>query len=572
MLTQGEVILGKSEKSDDRARAARPSTGAARTRFWAPLATIGAAAFVAEIPFFFFGTPSGHDVEFHLYSWLEVLSQWKHGVPYPRWAALAHFGYGEPRFLFYPPASWTLGGLLSMIFPWTVAASVYIWLALVAAGVSMFLLGRRWLDQRSAIFAATLYAVNPYHLVIVYWRSAFAELLASCLLPLLLLLVLRAAEGEWRVIVPLSLVLAAAWLTNAPAAVMIHYSLALLVLLLAWQRRSARVVLVALGAVALGACLAAFYLLPAIYEQKWVNIGEAVSAGSRPQDNFLFIHTTDRDHDAFNRIISWVAVLEIVVTIAAAWAAKSWREKNRGLWSALLGWAVVCSIVMFPVTAPLWRFLPKLEFMQFPWRWLLCLSMMFVIFLTVGVRRWWTRAVVCLVAIAVIAVAWHRILPPWWDNASDLREMQDNMADEIGYEGTDEYTPAGADPAAIDKDARKVTVDGPARAAIRVVRWDPEFKTFTAEMSAPDQVALKLFPYPAWQVEVNGRVVQTSARPETGQMLVPVVAGMNRVQVRFTRTWDRTVGGWISILTILGMLARSVVLARKRRRIESLSH
>ncbi|MGA2746223.1 MAG: hypothetical protein ABSE44_16120 [Candidatus Sulfotelmatobacter sp.] len=68
---------------------------------WSPLLAIGAAAFAVEIPFFFFGTPSGHDVEFHLYSWLEVLAQWKQGIVYPRWAALAHFAYGEPRFVFY---------------------------------------------------------------------------------------------------------------------------------------------------------------------------------------------------------------------------------------------------------------------------------------------------------------------------------------------------------------------------------------------------------------------------------------------------------------------------------------
>src|SRR5580692_9690935 len=43
---------------------------------WAPLMSIAVAAFAVEIPFFFLGTPSGHDVEFHLYSWLEVLSQW----------------------------------------------------------------------------------------------------------------------------------------------------------------------------------------------------------------------------------------------------------------------------------------------------------------------------------------------------------------------------------------------------------------------------------------------------------------------------------------------------------------
>jgi uncharacterized membrane protein len=118
------------------------------------------------------GTPSGHDVEFHLYSWLEVLSQWKHGIIYPRWAALANFGYGEPRFIFYPPLSWTLGAVLTAIFPWPLVASIYIWIVLVAAGVSMFLLAREWLDRRDATFAAVLYAVNPYHLVIVYWRSA----------------------------------------------------------------------------------------------------------------------------------------------------------------------------------------------------------------------------------------------------------------------------------------------------------------------------------------------------------------------------------------------------------------
>ena len=157
---------------------------------WTTLLSIAAAAFAVELPFFFLGTPSGHDVEFHLYSWLEVLSAWKQGIVYPRWAALAHFAYGEPRFIFYPPASWTLGATLSAIFPWIVVSDIYIWLALVAAGVSMFMLARRWCDRRDATFAATLYAVNPYHLVIVYWRSAFAELLAASLLPLLLLLLL----------------------------------------------------------------------------------------------------------------------------------------------------------------------------------------------------------------------------------------------------------------------------------------------------------------------------------------------------------------------------------------------
>jgi len=549
-LSVEEDTLGRSG-SISRARNSSENS----SLWWKPLASIASIVLAAEIPFFFLGTPSGHDVEFHLYSWLEVLSQWKHGILYPRWAALAHFGYGEPRFVFYPPASWTLGILISKVVPWTIATPVYIWLVLVLSGISMFVLARQWFDRSGATFAAVLYAVNPYHLVIVYWRSAFAELLASCLVPLLVLLIWKMAEDERRTFIPLGLLLAAAWLTNAPAAVMIHYSLALLIVFFAWRGRSPRLLLIAAGAVMLGLCLSAFYLLPATYEQKWVEIANAVSAGSRPEDNFLFVHTTDADHDAFNRLISWIAVLEVILIFLAAAFGKIWHQDKRELWKALALWALVCCVFMMPLSLFLWNLLPKLQFMQFPWRWLLCLSMVLTIFVTVGLRRWWQRAAICVLSIIVVVLGWRYIQAPWWDTAADLREMQDNVVTGAGYEGTDEYTPLGADPSAIDKNARKVTAVGAAHAAIDVLHWDAESRIFTVQLSAPDQVALRLFRYPAWRAFVNGSEVETAAREGTGQMLVPLSAGMNRVEIRFVRTWDRTVGGWISVCAAAGVIS-----------------
>ncbi|MFZ0201291.1 MAG: 6-pyruvoyl-tetrahydropterin synthase-related protein [Candidatus Sulfotelmatobacter sp.] len=545
-----ETKLSATTKSGE---AGKVASARSNKLTWAPLLSLAAAAFAVEIPFFFLGTPSGHDVEFHLYSWLEVLSQWKQGIIYPRWAALAHFGYGEPRFIFYPPASWTLGAFLSLIFPWVVVSDIYIWLVLVAAGISMFLLARQWLDLRDATFAAVLYAVNPYHLVIVYWRSAFAELLASSLLPLLLLLLLRMDEKNRRVPIFLAFLLAASWLINAPAAVMVHYSVALLLVVIAWQRRSPRVVLAGLAAIVLGAALAAFYLLPAIYEQKWVNIAQAISPGARPLDNFLFVHTTDVDHDAFNRVISWVAVIEILVTIVAAWFARRWRARARNseLWYSLAVWATASILLMLSVSNPLWTILPKLRFMQFPWRWMLCLGVPFTLFTAFGVRKWWARVALYAAMLCILVWVWQHFQPPWWDNKADLREMQDNMETGVGYEGTDEYTPTGADPSAVDKDARRVSVDGPAHAAIRVTDWSVQRKVFTAEMSAADHLVLHLFNYPAWRAEVNGRPVQPGTRDGTGQMLVPVEAGSNQVQIIFTRTWDRRAGGWLSLAALL---------------------
>jgi len=337
---------------------------------------------------------------------------------------------------------------------------------------------------------------------------------------------------------------------------MIHYSLALLLVTIAWQRRSPRVLMVGAAAVLLGAALAAFYLLPAVYEQKWINIAQAVSPGSRPLDNFLFVHTTDAEHDAFNLLISWVAAMEILLTLAAAWVARGWGSRNRLLWYTLTIWAVACGLLMLAITNPLWEVLPELRFMQFPWRWMLCLGVPFTLLLTFAVKRRTARALLYLAMLGVLAFVWHQFQPPWWDTAADLREMQDNMTTGKGYEGTDEYTPAGADPSSIDQDARRVTVDGPAHAAIHVSQWDAEEKMLTAKMSAPDNLALRLFNYPAWRVEVNGQTVSAATREGTGQMLIPVSAGANRVQITFTKTWDRTWGVWISLLTlILAVLA-----------------
>src|SRR5216683_8023588 len=278
--------------------------------------------FLAITPFFWRGSPSGHDFEFHMFSWMEVLGQWKQGIIYPRWAALAHWGYGEARFLFYPPASWTVGATLGALLPWKLVPGAYCWIVLTLAGAAMYRLAREWLRAADALFTAVFYALNPYHLLIVYWRSAYAELLAAALLPLLLLCLLRLKEPGFRPTLWLSLTLAAAWLTNLPAAVMIHYSVAGLATLLAVQNRSWRPLLRTALAVALGAGLAAFYLLPAIYEQGWINLSEVLSPGVRPQDNFIFTTIADTDHNRFNLLVSTIALAEIGVLVFAIWFSR----------------------------------------------------------------------------------------------------------------------------------------------------------------------------------------------------------------------------------------------------------
>ena len=511
-------------------------------------------SFAAVAPFLYLGIPSGHDFEFHMNSWMEVHQQWQEGVFYPRWAALAHSGYGEARFLFYPPASWMLGSFLGLFLPWKMVPGAYIWIVLSLSGLSMFCLARCWLEWRDAVFAAALYAVNPYHLVIVYWRSALAELLAGVLLPLLLLWILRLEERRWRAVIPLGLVVAVAWLTNAPSAVMVNYSLGLLVVVLAVRQKSARPILFGVAAAAIGIALAAFYVLPAAYEEKWVNISQVLSPGVQPADNFLFTTLSDADHNHFNRLVSLVAVAEMVWLALAIWFSKK-RTRTPTLWTAMTTWGAATVLVMFSFTSLLWNHLPQLKFVQLPWRWLLCLNVSLVLLFVIACQRWWMRLLGYTALLAVLVFVWHRVQPPWWDHASDVELMHRAMLSGDGYEGTDEYVPINADSYEIDKSARKATLDGPGRARIRIEKWDAEDKKFSADVTEPTQLVLRLFNYPAWQVQVNGRPVETKTHDTTGQIIVPVKAGSNEVTVHFARTWDRITGGWVSIVTAVVVFA-----------------
>ncbi len=534
--------------------------------FGVPLLTIALTAFAIFIPTFFLGIPSGHDFEVHMNSWMEVLTQWRLGIFYPRWAALAHFGYGEARFIFYPPASWMLGAALGAFLPWKIVPGVYQWIALTLSGCSMFLLARRYLPRRDAIFAAALYAANPYYIVIVYWRSALAELLAGALLPLLLLVVLRlkkpSGENDKKAILPLALIVAAAWLTNVPAAIMLTYSLALLLVAAAILRRSIRPLAVGAAALVVGLALAAFYIVPVLYEQKWVEIAQVLSPGVRPQDNFIFTSLHDPDHDSFNLLISLVSTAELVLLAIFSWMSCPWRTRARELWWMLIAWSAACAFLLSFLSLLLYRFLPELEYVQLPLRWLLCLNVGFALLATMATRRWWIRALACLVMLAVLTFVWHRVQAPWWDTEGDVAEMLDNQRTGVGYDGIDEYVPNGVDVYEIKKDARRVTFDGPGSARIRISRWDPESREFSAILSHSGKLVLKLFRYPAWSVEVNGHPVTSEARRITAQVVIPVEAGENQVQITFTRTRDRKIGGYISLLTVILILG--VLIANRR--------
>jgi hypothetical protein len=534
-----------------------------------PVVCCCGASILILVPFFLFGTASGHDFEFHAASWLDAAAQWKEGILYPRWTAWANHGFGEPRFIFYPPLSWVLGAALTLLFPAAAVPMIFIALIQTLAGFSAYTLLRQLAARRAALLGAVFYAVNPDALLMIYIRSDFAEQLACALFPLLLLFALYVCEWlessrpHLKNVAAFACLYAGVWLCNAPAGVIVSYALALLIVCAAVTRHSWRILLRAGAGLVLGLGLASFYIVPAAYEQRWVDIGQALSSGLMPAQNFLFTAMDDVEHTWFNWIASFCAVcLILLLAVAALLSRRFTKDKTawngrRSLFGALLIVGTAATVLMMRWTLPLWNHLPKLRFVQFPWRWMSIVALVAACFLAALVekRRGWI--VVAVILLLTIPLARFLVRNTWWDT-DEMPTMSDAIPSGTGFDGTDEYDPLGDDHYALPTNApltkmlpSEQSSSGAPPAKVTVQKWTTEQKEIRVQSETPERIALRLLNYPAWRVEVNRKLIQPERMDDYNQMVVPVGAGQSEIRVWFRRTADRTIGDVVSIVSAL---------------------
>ena len=528
------------------------------------LAVVG----IAVLPLAWRGTSCGQDFDFHLQNWLETARSWHQGVLNPHWAASANYLAGEPRFVFYPPLSRFLGAALGCVLPWAWTPLAFVLVALLGAAWSFRAMAREWAGDDNAAVAACLYVLNPYMMFLVYERAALAELLAAVWIPLLVLYGLRQAKS-W---LPLTLTVAAVWLTNAPAGVMGCYLLALLVAVAAVQQRSWKLVARAACAVPLGLGLAAYWLAPAIYEQRWVQIDRAIGPLMRVQDSFLFGYARlagspdelfDLNyHNQVLRLASWVVVALMGATLIFAWIA---RRRKSPVWLPLVvAGAAVCAL-QFRWSGMVWRLAPKLEFLQFPWRWMLVLGMIFAALAGLALAREFpTRRTLAVRALVLLVLAGGMAAfasKAFWQVCDDEDNVQAQRTtfQQTGFAGTDEYTPVGAD-SDPPETGPQVRVESGSfgdialPAEVKIERWKTEHMEFQVKSPAPGYAILRLMDYPAWGVTRNGMEGTTTPRSD-GWMAIPIEAGSNEIDVQWRTTWDAWAGLGISFLAVMITLA-----------------
>jgi hypothetical protein len=452
----------------------------------------------------------------------------------------------------------------------------------------MYLLVKEWAPEwappAAASFAACLYIANPYAMFVAYERSALGELLAAAWFPLMMLFALRKRPA----IAPLGLSVAALWLTNSPAAVMGSYLLAVLALAMWIVEGRPWPALRAAGGVALGLGLAALYIIPAAFEQRWVQIDRAIIPGMRVEDSFLFAHTKNAFHDQVLWTASWIFIAEVAVASLAAYLA--WRKQNGGrarmVLTALLP---ILLLLQLPASYVIWKHTPHLKFLQFPWRWTLALSVVTCLLAGMAAKNAGRRtAILATVWIAAMAIGGGLLFFQPCDDEDAVAAQIVGFRQGQGTQGTDEYTPVGADNSAVQQHlpmvrvlsaAQDDTADsskgdnpdwqagaaGSIAATVNVKQWNAEHWRVSVVTPETGYAVLKLVDYPSWRVTLDDKPVQGRPIRDDGLMTVPVTAGSHVIEVRWAATRDVIAGRLVSALSLLALAIVGMLERRQRR-------
>jgi len=580
-----------------------------------PAGLILLAAAVATAPLIWNGFSCGHDFDFHFVSWMDTLQAWRNGLFYPLWTPSANYGSGEPRLIFYPPITWMLGALSGWLFGWLAAPVVLTFLLLAATGLGTRALAKQFLTEGASTLAGCLAIFSGYALYCVYERAAYGELAGGCMIPLVLLFALKAlplpqmeqstpARNRLSWSLPLAFTIAASWLANVPVGIMACYLLAAFCLVLAIMHRSWQLILRATVSVVLGLCLAAFYIVPAAAEQKWIDAQELVNdPGLAIENSFLFAHHASpllRDHDIELQKTSAIAAIMLAITASAillCWLRKTLPGERR-LWLPLALIPLGILLLQLPASLPVWNLLPKLRFLQFPWRWLVALEAPLGIFVAAAV---WPRASVSgarivRIAVGVVSAAVFAYVAAFagtrfhqtCDDEDSIPAMVATWDARTGFTGTDEYAPPHADDTLVatnlpggclvsdpDTQLGKGDPDNPPpnwSADQKSCDADYPFAVQTLEHRSVQSTAphagwliLRLRRYPAWIVRVNGHLVSNFPLRDDGLFVVPVPAGKFSVTADWASLPDILIGRAITFGALLAVVVLLYLQLRRRK-------
>lgn len=497
-----------------------------------------------------------------------------------RWVKDLGYGYGYPLFNFYAPLPYYLGGLLNTLGMDALSSTkAMMAIGVVLSGVTMYLFARSFWGELGGIASALLYVYSYYHAVEIYVRGAVGEFWAYSFLPLLFYGLWKVSqERKWKWTIVASLGYAGVILSHNLTALMTTPFVVIATLLycyIAFRNKNKKRSSISynLSSIILGLGVSAFYWIPALFELSFTNVASQVGGEADFRDHFVCLSQLWQSPWGFGgstpgcidgmsfkagKLHLILAVLSFPILLKVY---KTHKKESLGI---VLSIFVFLSALFMAVeiSKPVWEMFSPLSFVQYPWRFLI-----FVAFATSflgGAILWFLRRnnllqwgsfsviVVLLIAFHAKAFEPQTIFP---------RTSADYLSDENVLWKTskisDEYMPKDFQkPRYVEDVVRNRVSIG------QIVSDKTQELTFFVNQSREERVLVRIAPFPAWRVFIDGEDVAYGKSDEGISFIIP--KGRHEVRVAFIETPVEKMSNALSIISVLvligGILAHTRVV------------
>ncbi|RLC84960.1 MAG: hypothetical protein DRJ03_12890 [Chloroflexi bacterium] len=536
-------------------------------------------------------TRGGGDSPFLLQRAHQMAVNLRAGVFPVRWMPDAAYGLGYPFFSYYAALPYYLVGLLILTgVDILTALKLVQTLGFLLAALAMYgwmqsLTRNRW----AAWLAAVAYTVAPFHLVNVYVRGdSLSEFYAFLFYPLILWSLERlSASGQvckWASLQVAAVALAYAGLLlthNLSAAIFSPFAL-LYLIILAWRtKRRWRTLWLGLGSFCLGFLLAAWFWLPAVAELKYVQLGPSTEGYFHYSHHFraldLVQHSLLFDYsispDGSTPFAMGLAQAAFATLGGTALIVQGARRKLTARWTFVLLGLLLSTLMITPLSKPLWDHLPLLPVVQFPWRFLSVQALFAAAATTaliptrpthrtLNIRHWTLVIVIAALLTASPLLSLHpdRLPITPADVTVERLQLYELFTQNIGTTIRYEWLPQTANPRPFTSDAliepaappRAIPLAGALLEATLLER-EPTRQTWQVQGEG-GKIAFPLLYWPGWAAQVDGEPVNVWPVAGSGYLALEMGPGEHAVTLRLGRTPVRAAAEAVSLVTALALL------------------
>lgn len=489
-----------------------------------------------------------------------------------RWSPDLRFG--EPLFNFYAPLPYYLGAVIKLLgFNFITVAKILFILSSILSAFTMYIFCRRLFSAKAAILGAALYIYAPYRAVDLYVRGALSEAFSFVFFPLIFYASLLVSEKvSLTRMAFLSLSLAGLFLTHNVTTLIFLPFLGLWWTYLFLKKKNWKLIFHFTASFTLALGLAAFFLLPALFERQFI------------QTQYLLVGYFDfRAHFvAFYQFFStfwgygsslWGPIDDMSFQIGLThWATLVLAlilgllfrkdQKLLGLFS-LLGFSFLFSIfIQHNKSAFIWEAIPIMAFIQFPWRFL-AISI-FLVSITGAVMadylkdRFKIIYVILFATVILVNLQYFRprnfVEDAFFDKFLKVESMHQ------GVDLTKDYFPIWVRNDRVEYFGSPRAVTG----EIEVLNF--EIKTARAGGSinvlSDASVEMPITYFPGWEIRANGEVINLSEPSIQGLITFKLPKGEYQIDLQLKDTPVRIIGNIISIASLFLII---VILKFKKK-------